>query len=84
LASAAFVAVTEQTPVPLVMVMVVPEAEHAPLPANVIAPVPLPPELPTVNVAPYACAVPGTPVTVSTACVASDALTVAAAELATA
>jgi hypothetical protein len=84
LASAAFVAVTEQAPVPLVMVTVVPETEHAPLPANVTAPAPLPPVLPTVKLAPYAWAVVGTPVTASVACAASDALTVAAAELAAA
>jgi hypothetical protein len=46
------VAVTEQVPVPLVIVTSVPAAEHAPLPVNVTAPEPVPPELETVNVAP--------------------------------
>jgi hypothetical protein len=46
------VAVTEQVPVPLVIVTVVPEAEHAPPPMNVTAPVPLPPDEPTVKVIP--------------------------------
>jgi hypothetical protein len=74
--SAAFVAVTEQVPVPLVIVTVVPDTEHAPLPVNVTEPVPLPPELPTVKVAKYACAVPGMPVTVRAAWLAKVALVV--------
>ena len=61
---------------PLVIVTVAPEAEHAPLPTNVTAPVPLPPELPTVNVAPYAYAAPGKPVTTSVACVACEIVSV--------
>jgi hypothetical protein len=73
------VAVTEQVPVLAVIVTVLPETEQAPLAANVTAPVPVPPELETVNVAPLACAEPGTPPTVSAACVASFAPTVAAA-----
>ena len=81
MASAAFVAVTEQVPVPLVMVIVVPDAEQAPEPVNVTTPVPLPPELPTVNVAWYVCAVAGTPVTVRVAWLASAAATVDAAEV---
>ena len=47
------VVVTEQVPVPLVIVTR-PEfatTEQAPVDAKVTAPVPLPPELPTVNVA---------------------------------
>ncbi len=77
------VAVTEQVPVPLVMVTtpVVETTEHAPVDAKVTAPVPLPPELPTVKVAPSACAVVGIPVTLSVACAASVALTVAGAEV---
>jgi hypothetical protein len=48
------VAVTEHVPVPLIIVINDPPAvfEQAPDAANVTAPVPLPPELPTVNVAP--------------------------------
>ena len=51
--SAALVAVTEQVPVPLVIVTspVPAFTEHAPADAKVTAPVPLPPELPTVKVA---------------------------------
>jgi hypothetical protein len=67
------VAVTEHVPVPLVMVIVVPDAEQAPVPLKVTAPVPLPPLLPTVNVAPNACGVPGTPVTVNAAWLARAA-----------
>ena len=69
-ASGALVAVTEHTPVPEVMVTVVSVTEHAPVAANVTAPDPLPPDEPTVNVAPYVCDVAGTPVTVSVACCA--------------
>jgi hypothetical protein len=78
------VAVTEHVPVPLDIVIKAPPAvfEQAPDAAKVTVPVPLPPELLTVNVAPYACAVPGTPVTVSVACVASLAPTVAATDVA--
>src|SRR5580658_9805758 len=57
-------------PVPLVMVTVVPVTEQLPVAPNVTAPVPLPPLLPTVDVVPSDCAVPGTPVTVSVAWVA--------------
>ncbi len=82
-ASAAFDAVTEQVPVPLVIVTVLPEkTEQAPVAENVTAPVPVPPAEPTVNVAPYACAVVGMPVTVNAACVASVAETVLATEVA--
>jgi hypothetical protein len=81
LLSAALVAVTEQVPVPLVNVIVVPVAEHAPLPANVTVPLPLPPIDPTVKFAPKAWAIAGTPVTVSADCVAKAALTVEAAEV---
>ncbi len=54
MASGALLAVTEQVPVPLVIVTtpVVEPTEHAPVDAKVTAPVPLPPELPTVKVAP--------------------------------
>ena len=77
------VAVTEQVPVPLVIVTR-PElaiTEQAPVDAKVTAPVPLPPELPTVNVALKGWAVAGIPVTDSVACVACFALTVAGAEV---
>jgi hypothetical protein len=43
-------AVTEQVPVPLVIVTVVPDTEQTPVVPKVTAPVPLPPLLPTVNV----------------------------------
>jgi hypothetical protein len=48
------VAVTEQVPVPLIMVIKAPPEvfEQDPEAAKVTAPVPLPPELLTVNVAP--------------------------------
>jgi hypothetical protein len=46
------VAVTEQVPEPAVMVTVVPETEQTPLALNVTAPLPLPPEEPTVKVVP--------------------------------
>jgi hypothetical protein len=59
--------VTEQVPEPAVIVTVVPETEQAPLALKVTAPLPLPPDAPTVKVLPYACVVPGTPVTVSVA-----------------
>ena len=49
--SAALVAVTEQVPVPLVIVTVVPDIEQAPVAANVIDPVPEPPVEPTVKFA---------------------------------
>jgi hypothetical protein len=80
---AALVAVTEQVPVPLVMVTtpVVETTEHAPVEAKVTAPVPLPPEVPTVKLALSGCGVVGMPVTVSVAWAASVALTVAAAEV---
>jgi len=77
------VAVTEQVPVPLVIVTR-PElaiTEQAPVDAKVTAPVPLPPELPTVNVALNACAVAGIPVTDSAACATRVAPTVAGAEV---
>jgi hypothetical protein len=63
------VAVTEQVPEPLDMVISAPPEvfEQAPEAAKVTAPVPLPPALLTVNDVPYVCAVPGTPVTVSVA-----------------
>jgi hypothetical protein len=46
------VAVTEQVPVPAVMLTVVPETEQAPLALNVTAPLPLPPAEPIVKVLP--------------------------------
>jgi hypothetical protein len=51
-ASEALVAVTEQVPEPAVMVTVLPVTEQAPVALNVTAPVPLPPEEPTVKVVP--------------------------------
>ena len=65
MASAALLAVTEQTPVPLVMVTNVATFEQAPDAAKLTAPVPLPPVDPTVKVAFMTCAVTGTPVTAS-------------------
>ena len=61
--SAALVAVTEQVPVPLVIVTVVPLAEQAPVAAKVTVPVPLPPEEATVKVALNGCGKVGMPVT---------------------
>jgi hypothetical protein len=79
--SAAFVAVTEQVPLALVIVTLAPEMEQAPLAPNVTAPVPLPPLKPTVKDAPFGCADPGTPVTESVACAASAAFTGAAGDV---
>jgi hypothetical protein len=61
------VAVTEQVPVPLIMVIKAPPEvfEQAPDAANVTAPVPLPPDDPTVKFEPFICGVPGIPVTVN-------------------
>jgi hypothetical protein len=56
-----------------VTVTVVPETEQAPPPTNVTAPAPLPPELDTVKVEPYPCAVVGTPITVNVPWLASEA-----------
>jgi hypothetical protein len=84
LPSEALAAVTEQVPVPLV-IETKPLAgftEHAPVDAKLNKPVPLPPDVPTVNVAPKDCAVTGMPVTLSAVCVAVVAETVAAAEVA--
>jgi hypothetical protein len=80
--SAAFVAVTEQLPLPLLTVTVAPATEHEPVAVNVTAPTPLPPEVPTVNMVPYGCDDPGIPVTVSVAWLAKVAVVVAAAEVA--
>ena len=66
---------------PLVMVTRVPAFEQAPVAAKLTAPVPLPPELPTVKEAPSTCAVTGTPVTASAAWLVRAAATVAAAEV---
>ena len=77
------IAVTEQVPV-LLVIVTRPEVaftEQAPVAAKDTVPVPLPPELPTVNVALKGWAVAGIPVTDSVACVASFALTVAGAEV---
>jgi hypothetical protein len=65
----------------MVTTPVVETTEHAPVEAKVTAPVPLPPELPTVKLALYGCAVVGMPITVSVAWFAIVALTVAAAEV---
>ena len=81
--SEALAAVTEHVPVPLVIETrpLVEFTEQAPVEAKLTKPVPMPPEVPTVNVAPKACAVVGIPVTLSAACAAVVAETVAAAEV---
>ena len=75
------VAVTEQVPVPLVMVTRVPTFEQAPEAAYVTAPEPEPPVLATVKLAPNVWALAETPVTLSAAWFARAAATVAAAEV---
>ena len=82
LLSAALKAVTEQVPVPLVMVTSVETLEQAPDAAKLTAPVPLPPVDPTAKVAFNTCAVAGMPVTVSAPWLPKAAATVAAAEVA--
>jgi hypothetical protein len=76
-------AVTEQVPVPLVIETrpLAEFTEQAPVDAKLTKPVPEPPEVPTVNVAPKDCAVTGMPVTFSAVCAAVVAETVAAAEV---